>query len=361
MTGRIIVLHSAWNVERALHRLTENIDKEDTRSGQSLSDIGATKEHVKEIVARLTRYGTLLVEGDMIATDHILSILRYLYDPKNIIVKNSWELGLDLPEVLKHSFFEKFVKSSNIVLLCGPLGNLITCLCLQKSNLSWLFDPKDDHSILTHPDPQKAKAFPVMYDRQNKLHYKRDRGVFLRCRHPFNSGKRMYAAMGTHAYGTQGAAALACSIMSAAEVISAQVDPEIKSLHIDYIAWVDVWKKAPKEAKEESTLERFSDPDLRYKIIHPLPPKGDWQTHRNLSLIIGTQSAVRSALFVAKGFVESLVGRKANMAFTIGATFGGALLIFAGILTKTLYYALMGLLLTIVCTLHINWLRKGER
>ena len=171
----------------------------------------------------------------------------------------------------------------------------------------------------------------------------------------------MYAIMGTHAYGTQGAAALACSINSATEVISAPVDPEITSLHVDYIAWIDVWKKTPKGAEEESTLEKFTDPDLRYKIIHPPSLKGEWQTHRNISLIKDAQSTVWATLFAAKASAESLLGQKANMAFTVGAIFGAALLVFAGILTKTLYYAVMGLLLTIISTLHVNWLRKGGR
>lgn len=289
MKGKISVIHSGWNPEVAASRIATELDTEDTQFGTSLRDKGVNEEQLHAVIVKIAKYNNLLVEGDIIATDHVLSILRFLYDPRYITVKNSWSFGLSRKQVEENNDFINMVKSHNLVLVCGPLGNLVTDILLNKAGLSWLFDSNDKHVILTHPDQNRSeRLISLKFRGSDKL--RTDFGVFLRCQNPFNQSRRMYAIMGAHSYGTQGAAALACNYKSTTELLSTKVDPDIQSSGVDYIAWVKVWRE-----RIPSFVE-FSDPKLRYQIICPVPEKKEWEEHINPSAIHEAQDMLRTSL-----------------------------------------------------------------
>ena len=328
MEGDIIVVHSAWNVNRASHNI--DIEQYDPLLGHSLKDKDVTEEQVEEIITRLTRYGSLLVEGDTIAVDHILSILRHFYDPEVITLKNSWELGANCDEIKRNSYFKK-IQNSNVILTCGPLGNLITSIFMQKANISWLLASDESYKMYTHPDPEKTEVFSLEYDDLNRLQY--DTGVFLRSRNPYNPYKQMYLAMGIHAHGTQGAAALACNNDSAQELINLPLDPEFEKRGIDYIAWVKVWNEVTSRRRknEKGFLESFTDPGLRYQIIHPSVNTMKLAVHRNPSLIKSTLSSLRSEILSGVSVAQLLFLEREtilDMGLTLLGLAGGVLLIF---------------------------------
>lgn len=286
MEGKIFVLHSAWDPKRVIDRIIHELKTRNSRLAEVLQKGKAGEELVGAIKNGITRYDNFLIEGDMIALDHLLSTLRFLYNPNDILRVNSWTLGSNIDEVQKNKRFVNEIVNGNVVLLCGPLGNLATHLFLGKARLPWLFDSQDKHVIHTHPNPNRTKPLKVevlegKHGCFNKLH--NDYGFFLRCKNPYNQQKRMYAVMGTYSYGTQGAAAFACNNDSLAELCKAPIDSEIKELGVDYIAWIEVLC----EGKE--TLESFSDPKLAYKIYWPESPSGDWKCHLNPACNYKTQ------------------------------------------------------------------------
>lgn len=289
MRGPILVIHSSWNPERAIERMS--LDSTETLQGVSLRGLGVTsKEQAKGIIAKLAKYGNLLIEGDMIATDHVLSVLRFLYDPQTIIVKNSWELGTTLEKVREHQYFkENALKKYNVVLLCGPLGNLATALFLEEAKLSWLFESGNNHAIRTHPTLGVGELFSSKKFKMSDT-WRLDYGVFLRRNNPYNPQKRIYAIMGAHAHGTQGAAALACNAESGAEVVAASAHTSIQSYGVDYMAWVEVHRKRKPKVGE------FSDPNLRYRLVWPPRTEGNWEDHTNPSSIYNTQTQLRTSL-----------------------------------------------------------------
>jgi len=298
MRGPILLIHSAWNPARAIQRI--DFDSTDTLHGASLKSLGLNnREQAKGIVAKLANYGNLLIEGDMIATDHVLSVLRFLYDPQTIIVKNSWELGTTLEKVQEHQYFkERSLKKYNVVLVCGPLGNLVTALLLKEAKLSWLFDSGNNNSIRTSPITGQGRIFSSAKFNMSDI-WRLDHGVFVRRSNPYNPEKRIYAMMGSHAYGTQGAAATACNARSAAEVVAASSDPSVESYGLDYMAVVEVRRRRKPEAGE------FSDPRLHYKIVWPPCSEGDWEDHLNPSAIFVTQTLLRTDLLQNTLFLGS--------------------------------------------------------
>lgn len=359
MQGDIIIIHSAWNATRALQNI--DIEKHDTILGHSLKDLGITSDHVSKIVGNMTRYGNLLIEGDMIAVDHILSLLRLLYDPNMITVKNSWELGGDENEIKMHPLFER-IQNSNLVLICGPLANLVTSICLQEANLCWLVDSSDTIKMVTHPVRKKAKVLTPRYNTHKGLQC--DIGTFLRCKNPFNSQKRMYVAMGTHAYGTQGAAALACNNKSAHELLSVPVDPYLENYNIDCIAWINVWKAVTIQKREnnKNTLGHFTDPSLRYQIHYPLVDDVKFHVHRNPSLIRSTQSTLRSGIFrliLDRNAYSLKIEMILDVLFALIGLIGGMLLILTGILKDVVYYGFVGVFLAVLSLFHASWIIKN--
>lgn len=287
MKGKISIIHSGWNPEVATRRILPQLDSEDTQLGRSLRDIGVNEEQLRAVIIKIAKYDNLLIEGDMIATDHVLSVLRLLYEPRYITVKNSWVFGLSPENVISNIDFKNTVSSHNLVLVCGPLGNLATDVLLREAHLSWLCDSRDRHVLHTHPKPDRDRCLtPTTFLKTHRIQC--DYGVFIRCKNPRNEDRRMYFLMGSHSYGTQGAAALACNAVSAPELISVDVDPDIKSANVEYIAWVKVWRE------KETDVGEFTDPKLRYKIIYP--DSSTWGEHTNPSAIRETQSILRTGL-----------------------------------------------------------------
>lgn len=302
MEGDIIVVHSSCNPRRVIDQTIENIKNEDSALGASLSEQGLNENNVKILSRRIFKYSNLLVEGDMIATDHIISTLRLLYDPCNIKLKNSWEIGSSEEEILSNKQFMLTIRHSNIVLICGPLGNLLTSIFLKKTNLSWLFDDERKNILRVQPDNNK-NILESKLSSNSTLHH--DYGVFLKTRNPYDHSKNLYAIMGIHAYGTQGAAALSTNIESAKELISTGRPQYLEGLNadLDYITWIEVWRKRDKE------LNKFTDPALTYRIAYPTLPGFDPKEYHNPSQIFETQSTLRANLLKNTIFLGTSFGK----------------------------------------------------
>jgi hypothetical protein len=227
---------------------------------------------------------------------------------------------------------------------------LATALFLEEAGLRWLFDSANDHALQTHPDRQKSHIFlPVKCENSDK--WQRDYGVFVMCRNPFNQERRMYAIMGVCAYGTQGAAALACNADSAAEVLIAPLASDLRQYSplLERIAWVEVWNE------EETPLWEFSDPKLRYIIKHPPHPskKGKWKPHKNPSSIYETQRQLRTSLLENTLFLGAQPSRLVFYSVALSAAVSLAWLVFhvryTGVLIVTaLVLAVTGTLISLV-------------
>lgn len=301
MEGETWILHAAWDRNRALREVFRQMSDPDNPLEKDLlrhgvSDKKEQKQLVTTLASVLTRYGTHLVEGDVIAMDHIKSVLRSIYASKLIQTLNVCELGESADVLEKDDSFIRIVKNSNVVLVCGPVGNPATDAFLNKAGLSWLF-PKgynQAHCLRTYPHDKKMLK-PVGMPPGNLV---KDCGVFLRCPNPYNPERRMYAAMGAYGFGTQGAAALACAEDATSELVSASVDNELRERKVDYCAWINVWKGEIEDTSpdSENKLTAFLDPEVRFRIAHP-PHEGagQWLVHKNQEDIDTTRDRLKAA------------------------------------------------------------------
>ena len=293
MSGEIRVIHSAWNIQKEKERILANEDKIDTVLGRPLADFNLEEQQVDALFKVLLKYRNLLIEGDTIALDHVLSVLRFLYDPEHIKLENGWSYG-STPNEVRDKFLNCEERFDNIILVCGPGGNLVTSLFLQKLGLSWLFGKvPDGHSIIrTDPDPLKSQTLSARYKNGKKSVI--DHGVFIKGINPFNNEKKIYAVMGLHAYGTQGAAAAACSLFSVKELLDIS-PPAIKNEYIQTIAWVEISTDVLNDNDNENADNiDYNSNKLQYKIVYPHVPRN--KIHSNPGSISFSQSYLRTSL-----------------------------------------------------------------
>jgi hypothetical protein len=166
----------------------------------------------------------------------------------------------------------------------------VTSILLEKAGLSWLFDPNENHSLRTSPNLNDGPVFEARFNSHDKI--LKDYGIFIRGRNPYNPSKRMYAIMGIHAYGTQGAAAFATNLKSASVISSLTDISHLNKLPegLDNMVLVEV------EREQASELGEFTDPALKYKIVHPIVDNYTAETYENPSQIFETQSILRMDL-----------------------------------------------------------------
>ena len=284
MIGKIWVLHSPWNKERVREELVRGALGRQNSTGGGDAEMKLSDEQVCAVIDAVAKYGSFITEGDLIALDHVLSILRCLYPPEDIGIMNSWHFGQSEDDVRKHSLFKKIMQD-NVVLVCGPVANLPTRIFLEGADLGWLFK---GHTIRVRPDD----ATPLTAEGEvGSGKPSVDYGIFLRCQNPFNRDKRVYAAAGAYAFGTQGAAAFGCSEPSAAELILATRRRRSElSGNVDYIGWVKVWKRP--------FMMDFSDRHIKYQLLYPKPSRDveAWAIHDNPSSIVDTFARLKAAV-----------------------------------------------------------------
>jgi hypothetical protein len=288
-----------------------------------LDDKNKQQKLVTSVASVLTRYGNHLVEGDVIAIDHVKSILRNIYASKLVRTLNVCEFGKSADELEESERFLHIAKNANIVLICGPVGNPATAAFLRKAQLSWFFPEERDlaHSIRRHPQ-DNVPLTPVGEPPDDLVV---DRGVFVRCHNPYNREKRMYAAMGAYGFGTQGAAALACAEDAAAELISAPVDDALQSLGVEYCGWISVWKGEAEDESpsSENKLKAFLDPEVRFGLKYPQPEHGEHRlTYKNQDDVDTTRDRLKSAIgeeivFVGRSPVNTLLYSVSLSAFVL--------------------------------------------
>ena len=282
MLGKIFLINSAWNKDRYLEIVDHELKKEDTTLREQMESLGIDKEKTLEVINILfdnVQYKNFIVSGDFYATNCINLILNWIYPPENIIIKSNITLKINEDNIYKEEYFNAIIKE-NLILISGPAGNPIAKLILDKAGLSWLFckQPGRDFGLSINPDSQEyLTPFGKLPDTLEV-----DYGVFLRLKNPFNPEKRVYATMGIHSYGTQGAAAVACSEDSAKEIINMEIDPKLRENGVEYIALIKVWNKCIK-SKKNKKLAEFIDPGILYKIEFPKPSSNltKYKTHQN--------------------------------------------------------------------------------
>jgi len=328
MQGEIWILHAAWDRNRALNDVLRALDDPDNPLKKLLLKSGLDNKNkrrklVTTLTSVLTRHGHHIVEGDAIAMEHLKSILRNMYASKLVRTLNVSQLGEDADDLGKNERFLHIAKNANIVLVCGPVGNPATAAFLHEAQLSWLFPEEPDlaHSLRRHPQ-DNAPLTPVGKPPDDLTV---DRGVFVRCHNPYNQKKRMYAAMGAYGFGTQGAAALACTEDATAELISAPVDAALQRLGIEYCGWISVWK-GETESESPSPENKLSipwDPEVRFKLKYPHPKNGGhWLVHKNQDDVDTTRDRLKSAIgekivFVGRSPVNILIYTVSLSAFVL--------------------------------------------
>jgi hypothetical protein len=318
MQGEIWILHAAWDKNRALREVFQVLDDPDNPLEQfllksGLDDKNKQKQLVTSVASVLTRYGNHLVEGDAIAMDYIKSILRSIYASKLVRTLNVCEIGENADELEKSERFLDIAMNANIVLVCGPVGNPATAAFLRKAKLSWFFPHKRDsaHSIRRNPQDNNPLK-PVGKPPDNLIV---DRGVFVRCSNPYNREKRMYAAMGAYGFGTQGAAALACTENAAAELISAPVEDSLQSLSVKFCGWISVWRGEIEDESPDSKnkLKAFLDPEVRFRLKYPHSANGEHRSvYKNQEDVDTTRDRLQSAIgekvvYVGRSSVDTLM------------------------------------------------------
>lgn len=327
MTGKIWVLHSAWNKRRVCKEI---VDAKST-VGKRIRESNINEEMACKVIDIIAKYGNFTTEGDLIALDHIMSVLRCLYPPEDIDIMNSWCFGQEMKDVLEHDDFNN-IKKDNIVLICGPVGNLATGIFLEQAGMGWLFE---GHSIRVHPEKKPLEPEGDV----SKEDFKVDYGVFLRAQNPFNHEKRIYAVMGAYAFGTQGAAAFGCSEESDAELVRASRSADVKSLeNVDYIGWIKVWKYP--------VMKDFGDRQIKFQLVYPEPPKGiaEWKVHENPSSIVETFRKMKAAAREGTVFLGSCPSTLLGYTLFLSAF---VVLLYA-LLIRAAHTALLGALILIV-------------
>ena len=289
MTGRIWIIHSAWNRQRIHDELLEDLACPHSDAGHELRRLKISQEQVLAVLDHINRYGNHLVEGDVTAKTHILGTIRCLYEPTQIQEINSWCLGETKTEVETTRRFER-IKEDNIILVGGPTGNAVTDLFLCAAGLRWLFPEEKglSHAIRRYPG-DKDPITPVGTPPDG---LESDCGIFFRGTNPFNPRRRLYAVMGAYAWGTQASAALACAGPSASEVLLTRDCPEIQELPVELCAWVRIRHGYCRG--EPTSME---DPRCCFQIESPKPPKGrEWRPHSNPSSINRTLVALKDLM-----------------------------------------------------------------
>jgi hypothetical protein len=293
MKGEIVVMHPTWYAARALE-----IFKERLKTAVRNRQVALSEEEQKKfaeisplIIDRMVEHENLLYEGDIIAVDHVVSQLRYLYDPQKIRVQASTTFGSKSKELKVNRKLMRLLERKHLVCVGGPPSNLVADIMLQEAGLDWLYD-EEKEEIAINPDSEDRLRYSEVPSDSGETFI--DHGVFLKCDNPYNRSKRMYVLMGIHSYGTQGAAALACNIGSADELtlIGTDDEPVTDKVKIYNLAWTKVLREA-REDKREVTPS-----NVKYFIVHPKKEDGcEWKEHRNPSLIRESQHALRYQIF----------------------------------------------------------------
>jgi len=293
MKGRIIIIHPTWDSNRA-----QKIFKEELKTDVQQGLIELSEEEVEKfaesspfIIKRMVKNDNLLYEGDLIAVDHVVSQLRYLYNPKDIRVRASSTFGSNTEGLRENIELKGLLKNRHLVFIGAPPSNSVCRIMLKEAGLEWLYNEEKN---IIRINPKSVEGLGYEKQPSNRGDTIIDHGVFVKCDNPYNLSKKMYALMGIHSYGTQGAAALACNNESTDELMSIRENYEELNAKVNIynLAWIKTYREANKDVMQ------VSPSNVQYFIVHP--KKGDgskWMQHRNPSSIRKSQYALRYQVF----------------------------------------------------------------
>lgn len=295
MEGDIYIIYVARSQTSVIKDLMENMNKSRCNSCEK----SMSQTQIAEVAKELLKFGDyFLVLGDVYAKDHILGTLRSIYDTRIIKEKNAWELGESVEDVLKNEDFKNNIRYQNIILIGGPIGNNVSDIILDECDLKWLFkeDAEDKRSILRSKNdhlPLQPKGLPP--DDLTE-----DVGLFFQIQNPYCRSKRIYGVMGTHSWGTQAAAAVACAGESAVEVVKtpyvydllkkSYVENDLSVADVDKCTYATYVKT---HYADNIGLSTVPDARLIYKIDWPVHDSIPWGEHKNPSDITNTLTPLR--------------------------------------------------------------------
>lgn len=271
---------------------------------------GGMKGKIMVIVSSMeTQGGT--GEGEILVLRLIEPFLYLLYPKSDIFRSCANDLSNDY-------------KDSNIVLVGGIRRNRVTKEVLEtntlKQKLRFCFK-KDRNTLI---DKETGREYTPKIEKSKFTDY----GLIIKEQNPFNEARKLFILAGCRTIGTQ----------TAGVILNSQ----------NYTAQMaNLFGDGPFEVFFE---REYVDPPAPNPITRIIYPTGFGNINRLHSHLIGSYPVIRfSHIKKAENFFSGVV------------TLGGFLLIFAAILTKTFYYGGMGLLLIILSTVHINWLKKHRK
>lgn len=155
-----------------------------------------------DISKQISKIGTHITAADIYGAQHLQLILSLKYGHECVKLRDAHHVD--------ENKIEKIFQEKNLILIGGPSGNPLTQFFLEKTKNTSIFPKAPDNDFEIRLGD---KTFWPNDNPSNVLlsKIKKDYGVFIKMTNPFNSSKKIFAAMGACSWGTQGAASLACS------------------------------------------------------------------------------------------------------------------------------------------------------
>ena len=275
---------------------------------KSLTEVwGGMSGNIRLIVATTERGRTGL--SDRSAIHELLPYLQLIYKHQSI----SMHFSERPPENYKED---------NLILIGGPLTNSVTREVMEtdelKSKLNFFFEDRK----LVRRDTSETLQGGIL---KNKMvNY----GLMVKERNPFDTRRWVFILAGCRMVGSYLASVVLTSESSLNEIAN-----RLNSHAFEIVC----------------SQELLDSPGINPIITFLYPPLLEGvKMPRDHSLPVNLE----------KVYPKPMLGEKADTIFTAGFVFGGVLLIFAGVWTKSLYYVLVGAVMLILSMVHINWLRK---
>jgi len=216
----------------------------------------------------------------------------------------------------------KDYKEDNLILLGGSMTNSVTKEVMETDEFKHKFKFFFEDRKLIRRDT--AETLQAGISKNKMVNY----GLMIKERSPFNTKRWIFILAGCRMVGSYLASVVLTSESSLNEIAN-----RLNSSTFEIVC----------------RQELLNSPGLNPIITFPYPPLlENFEVPRSDCLPIDFK----------KVYPESRSAEKTDTIFAAGVVFGGVLLIFAGVLTKSLYYVLVGAVMLILGIVHINWLRK---
>ena len=212
---------------------------------------GISEDHLMELL-KCDGVERMIDERDCVGREHFLGALRAQYSVNLVSSRSAWSFGqsmFELEEKLKvDEDLMAQMANSNLILIGGPRGNLLTHFFLHKMGLEGLVlkgSGNERHFDLAVGGDTGDGGNSLVHPKWDGDVLVRDCGVFLKAWNPLSARKdRCVAiAMGLWGPGTQAAAALSFTARGA-EFLSADLDSrDFKNEWLRSVVGLHVWRR----------------------------------------------------------------------------------------------------------------------